>query len=78
MAGGSWTVQNKVRPGVYVNIVTAPKALGTLGERGIVSIPLLLPWGEPKVITTIEAGEDTMPKLGYPITDSALLLVRKR
>ncbi|MFC6546271.1 hypothetical protein [Cohnella cellulosilytica] len=42
MAGGSWTVQNKVRPGVYVNIVTAPKALGTLGERGIVSIPLLL------------------------------------
>ncbi|MFC6546272.1 hypothetical protein [Cohnella cellulosilytica] len=30
------------------------------------------------MITTIEAGEDTMPKLGYPITDSALLLVRKR
>jgi len=77
MAGGNWTVQNKVRPGVYTNIVTAPKALGTLGERGIVSIPLLLPWGEPKVITTIEAGEDTMPKLGYPITDSALLLVRE-
>ncbi|QTH44963.1 phage tail sheath family protein [Cohnella sp. LGH] len=77
MAGGNWTVQNKVRPGVYMNIVTAPKALGTLGERGIVSIPLLLPWGEPKVITTIEAGEDTMPKLGYPITDPSLLLVRE-
>lgn len=77
MAGGNWTVQNKVRPGVYVNIVTAPKALGTLGERGTVSIPLLLPWGEPKVITTIEAGEDTMPKLGYPITDPSLLLVRE-
>ena len=33
-AGGTWTVQNKVRPGAYINFVSVPKALGTLGERG--------------------------------------------
>ncbi|WP_276358412.1 phage tail sheath family protein [Cohnella caldifontis] len=77
MAGGNFTIQNKVRPGVYVNFESAPKAVGTLGERGVVSLPLVLSWGEPKVMTMIEAGEDTMDKLGYPITDPSLLLVRE-
>lgn len=77
MAGGNFTTQNKVRPGVYVNIESAPKAIGSIGERGIVSLPLTLPWGQPKAVIAIEAGEDTMGKLGYPITDSKLLLVRE-
>lgn len=77
MAGGNFTIRNKVRPGVYVNFESAPKAIGTLGERGIVSLPLSLSWGEPKVVMTIEAGEDTMDKLGYPVTDEKLLLVRE-
>ncbi|RED65476.1 phage tail sheath family protein [Cohnella phaseoli] len=75
MASGTWTTQNKVRPGVYVNIKSAPKALGSVGERGVVSIPLVLSWGEPKSVITIEAGENTLHKLGYPITDESLLLI---
>ncbi|WP_373233303.1 phage tail sheath family protein [Cohnella sp.] len=75
MASGTWTTQNKVRPGVYVNIESAPKALGTLGDRGVVSIPLLLSWGEPKTVITVEAGEDTRHKLGYPIADESLSLI---
>ena len=77
MAGGTWTTQNKVRPNVYINFQSEPMALGTVGERGIATIPLVLPWGAEGKVITIEAGEDTTPKLGYPITAQELLLVRE-
>lgn len=77
MPGGTWTAQNKVRPGVYINFESEPMAIGTLGERGIATMPLVLSWGEAGKIITVEAGEDTIPKLGYPITAPEMLLVRE-
>lgn len=77
MAAGTFMAQNKVRPGVYINFKSEPQAVGTLGERGIVSIPLPLSWGEPSKILTIEAGEDVFVKLGYSITDPKLLLINE-
>lgn len=77
MAGGTWTAQNKVRPGVYINFKSEARAAGTLGERGIVSLPLPLSWGPAKQVIAIEAGEDTFDKLGYPITAPQLLPVRE-
>lgn len=77
MVGGTWTTQNKVRPGVYVNVETSGGALGTVGSRGITSLALTLPWGAAKVITPIIAGEDTFKALGYDITAPELLLVRE-
>jgi hypothetical protein len=66
-----------VRPGVYINFRSEQQALGTLGERGIVSLPLALPWGPAKQVIAIEAGADTFEALGYPITAPQLLLVRE-
>lgn len=43
--GGIWLVQNKVRPGAYINFVSVPKALGTLGERGTVAVGMPMTWG---------------------------------
>jgi len=77
MAGGTWTAQNKVRPGVYINFKSEARAAGTLGERGIVSLPLPLSWGPAKQVIAIEAGEDTFATLGYPITAPQLLPVRE-
>ncbi len=77
MAGGTWSTQNKVRPGVYINFKSEPRATGTLGERGIVSLPLALSWGPAKQVIAVEAGADTFEVLGYPITDPKLLLVRE-
>ncbi|AFL99759.1 Phage tail sheath protein [Desulfitobacterium dehalogenans ATCC 51507] len=77
MAAGTFTNQNKVRPGVYINFKSEPQVGKTLGERGITSIPLILSWGEPNKIITIEAGEDVFTKLGYPIKDSKLLLINE-
>ncbi|MGG1597613.1 phage tail sheath family protein [Paenibacillus naphthalenovorans] len=77
MAGGTFTVQNKVRPGVYINFESVGQSLGTLGERGIAAIALPLPWGAPKVIQEINAGDDVFEKLGYDITAPVLLLVKE-
>jgi hypothetical protein len=77
MVGGTFTVQNKVRPGVYINMESENQELGALGERGIASIALALPWGAPKVIQEIHAGDDVFEKLGYDLTASQLLLVKE-
>jgi len=77
MPGGTWTVQNKVRPGVYINFKSDRQSLGTLGERGIVSLPLALSWGPAKQVIAVEAGADTFDTLGYSITAPQLLLVRE-
>lgn len=77
MAGGTWNVQNKVRPGVYINFKSEPRATGTIGERGVVSLPLSLSWGPEKQVIAVEAGADTFEVLGYPITAPELLLVRE-
>ena len=44
-AGGTWTVQNKVRPGAYINFVSVPSALGTIGKRGTVAVGMPMTWG---------------------------------
>jgi hypothetical protein len=77
MAGGTFTAQNKVRPGVYINTESEGQSLGTLGVRGIASLALALSWGDPKKIISIEAGEDPFDKLGFDITASELLLVKE-
>jgi hypothetical protein len=77
MGGGNFVTQNKVRPGFYSNIVGAGKPVGTLGDRGIMSMALSLSWGQPKQILTIHAGEDVSVLLGYDITASEILLVKE-
>lgn len=77
MAGGTWTSQNKVRPGVYINMNSAPQALGAAGDRGVASIALALPWGPSQQIISIAAGQDVRDVLGYDITAPQLLLVRE-
>jgi hypothetical protein len=77
MAGGTWSSMNKERPGVYINVVSEPQALGTIGERGTTALALSLPWGPAKQLVTVEAGADTLDVLGYDISDPTLLLVRE-
>lgn len=56
LGGGTYLVQNKILPGAYINFVSQPRALGTLGERGSVCMALELDWGKSGMIT-VEAGE---------------------
>jgi hypothetical protein len=77
MAGGTWVSQNKVRPGVYINTVNEVNTGVSIGDRGIVSLPLALSWGPAKQVVSVDAGADTFDTLGYPITAPQLLLVRE-
>ncbi|MEO3944102.1 phage tail sheath family protein [Gorillibacterium sp. CAU 1737] len=77
MAGGTFTAQNKVRPGVYINFASNGGALGAIGGRGTAALPIALSWGEPKKLLTLQAGEDLSTKLGYDLTAPELVLVRE-
>lgn len=46
MAGGTWQSQSKVRPGAYLNFVSIPRPMMTVGDRGIGIIPMSLSWGD--------------------------------
>lgn len=46
MAGGTWTSQNKVRPGAYINFKAVQRGSMVVGDRGVVAIGLPLSWGK--------------------------------
>lgn len=77
MTGGTWTNQNKVRPGVYINFESEGQPVGAIGERGIVTMALPLSWGKSKSVITIESGEDIFNQLGYSIVSEQALLIRE-
>ncbi|MBW4083867.1 phage tail sheath family protein [Paenibacillus sp. S150] len=77
MAGGTWTTQNKVRPGVYVNVASDGSTAGKMGERGITALALSLPWGQTGAVLKLTPQDDYMKLLGYDLTDTELLPVRE-
>lgn len=58
-AGGTWTVQNKQRPGAYINFVSIPKPVGTIGDRGVMTACLPMTWGPAGQLITLY-GEDLL------------------
>lgn len=77
MAGGTWTTQNKVLPGVYIRFKSAA-ALGlTVGERGIVTICEPMSWGPVAQVTEITPDMDLTPITGYDITAPENLFIRQ-
>lgn len=77
MAGGLWTSQNKVLPGVYINVKSQPSVNVSIGTRGVVAICEPLSWGETGKVMTITPGEDLRPYIGYDITASQALFLRE-
>lgn len=73
MAGGIWLSQNKVRPSAYLNFVSIPRPMMTVGDRGIATIPLELSWGaEGKLIDVYSdelIGTASLAKVGFTATD---------
>ena len=73
-AGGTWKVQNKQRPGAYVNFVSVAKPLGSIGDRGVVTCALPMTWGPTDKLITL-CGEDllngkSIPKVGCDAFDT--------
>lgn len=77
MPGGTWSSQNKVRPGVYIRF-TSSQGLGlTVGDRGTVAICEPMSWGPVGVVQTVEAGANTTPFCGYDITSPNALFLQQ-
>lgn len=79
MAGGTFTSQNKIRPGAYINFKGVAKPMSALGERGVVAIPMPLSWG-PKVsevLSTELADGTSADKIGLAVFDEEAILLRE-
>ncbi len=79
LGGGNFTLQNKILPGAYINFVSAQAGVAA-GSRGIVSLPLELPWGADEAIIAMDAADfnrNSLKTFGYYATAPQLLLVRE-
>lgn len=57
LGGGTFTVQNKVLPGAYINFVSASAASNVFGDRGVAAMALPLDWGPDNTVFEV-SGED--------------------
>lgn len=53
MTGGTWTIQNKVLPGVYTNIIGEGPKPSVIGDRGVAALPVVLPWLEENAVMVL-------------------------
>jgi hypothetical protein len=75
LGGGTFTSQNKVLPGAYINFVSAASASPTLSDRGYVAIPLQLDWGVDGAVFTVtqeDFQKSSLKIFGYPYTSDKL------
>lgn len=81
MAGGTWTSQNKVRPGAYINFKAVPSTSSNLGTRGVMTMPAALTWGPQKqvieVFSTDLVDGKSLDKIGCVASDAQSLLIRQ-
>lgn len=77
MAGGTWTNQDKILPGTYVNTVAEENVSASIGSRGVVLIPKALSWGAAGEIMRYTPGEDPRPYIGYELTDGNAIWLRE-
>ena len=71
LGGGTFTVQNKILNGAYINFVSKNKASANLADRGVATMPLELDWGVDNAIfevTPADFQKNSMKIFGYPFT----------
>ena len=79
LGGGSFTSQNKVLTGAYINFVSAIRATSVLSNRGVVTMPLELDWGvDGKVfeVTNDDLLMHSVEIFGYEYGDAKLATIR--
>ncbi|MCC8097981.1 MAG: phage tail sheath family protein [Eubacterium sp.] len=77
--GGTFVTENKVLPGAYINFISKERALGTVGERGVVALFYNLSWGNFEImsITAEDFQTNCMKLLGYNYSDDKVKPLRE-
>lgn len=80
LGGGTFTAQNKILPGTYINFVSASASSATLSDRGIVAMGFKTGWGKTGEIIEITSGDfqkNSMEIFGHDYTDPTLKDIRE-
>lgn len=81
MAGGTFITTNKKLPGAYINFESVAQAAGTIGERGVATMPLQLEWGPQdtviELLSTDLSNGNALTKVGLNVEDEDALLLRE-
>ncbi|MBC5726612.1 phage tail sheath family protein [Agathobaculum sp. NSJ-28] len=80
LGGGTFTIQNKILPGAYINFVSAARASATLSDRGVAAFPLQLSWGPENEVVTVGSRDfqkDSLKLFGYAYTADELRPLRE-
>lgn len=75
LGGGTFTSQNKVLPGAYINFISSASANAELSERGIAAMPLELDWGPDGQVFTVtneDMQKNSIKLFGYDYTHEKL------
>lgn len=68
LGGGTFTSQNKILPGSYINFISKARASANLSNRGIVTMPLILDWGiegEVFEVSNTDFQKNSLKLFGY-------------
>lgn len=77
LGGGTFTNQNKVLPGAYINFVSTAVASAAVGDRGVVALGLDMSWGDTFYeLTAGDFQKQSQKLLGYSYSDDACLTLR--
>jgi hypothetical protein len=78
MAGGTFVDgENKVRPGLYMNFISAALASIELSEIGITILPMVLNWGNKGEFVKVESLDYIKQNFSVDISDDSLLYLRE-
>lgn len=80
LGGGTWTYQDKILPGTYINFTNPSLVSSGISERGTVAVPLSLNWGaEGEVITLTSETilSDCEKLIGYDYSQTEALPLRE-
>lgn len=77
LGGGTFTNQNKVLPGAYINFVSTAVASAAVGDRGVVALGLDMSWGDTFYeLTAGDFQKQSQKLLGYSYSDDACQVLR--
>ena len=57
LGGGTYTSQNKILPGAYINFISLAAASATLSDRGIAAMAFELDWGVDGSVFEVTSGD---------------------
>lgn len=80
LGGGTFTSQNKILPGSYINVISKAQPNAVLGERGVVALPIALSWGMSGGVVTVTAEEfqkNSLKIFGYDYAATEMQSLRE-